>query len=37
MKGGKSRAIEEPEKAPINEINKARCGMSSATAPKTKN
>lgn len=33
MQGGKSRAIEAPEKAPISDMNKARWGISSAIAP----
>ena len=34
MQGGKRRAIDAPEKAPISAINSARWGISSAIAPK---
>lgn len=33
IKGGKSSAMQEPENAPISEINSAKCGISSAIAP----
>lgn len=33
MKGGNIKAIKVPENAPISDMNKAKWGISSATAP----